>query len=110
MIVGGNFDQAGPVVSYQVARWVIGANDCTNAYLPSVAFYTPLSSQTYSPATNIGVGANAHAAPGSQINSVTFYTNGVILGAGQFPGSTNDYSPGYRHPPARHLPVRRRCR
>ena len=38
VIVGGSFDQAGPVVSCQVARWVIGANDCANAYLPSVNF------------------------------------------------------------------------
>ena len=49
VIVGGNFDQAGPAVSYQVARWVIGANDCTNGYPPSVTFYSPLSSRTYLP-------------------------------------------------------------
>jgi RHS repeat-associated protein len=95
VIVGGNFKQAGPAVSYQVGRWVIGANDCTNAYLPSVMFYTPLSSQTYLPGTDIGVGVTATATTGSQIINVDFYTNGVILGTVQAPGSTNDYSPGF---------------
>ena len=96
VIVGGNFKQAGPAVSYQVGRWVIGANDCANAYLPSVVFYSPLSSRTYAPGETFGVGATVTAGPDSYINTVTFYTNGVVLGYVLYgPISSNYYSPGY---------------
>ena len=96
VIVGGYFSQAGSAaLSYNVARWVIGANDCTNGYLPSVAFYLPLSSVTYSPGVDIGVGAHAYATPGADISTVTFYTNGVMLGTVWVPDNSNDYSAGY---------------
>jgi RHS repeat-associated protein len=92
VIVGGNFDHAGPVVSYQVARWIIGATDCTNANPPSVSFYQPLSSQTYPPGQYIPVGANTQPGGGSYVSGVTFYTNGVFLGAGQMDSdNTNHY-------------------
>jgi RHS repeat-associated protein len=81
VIVGGNFQTAGSVPSYGLARWIIGANDCTN-YPPDVRFYRPFSFERLDPGADYQLGAFATAAPDSQIDHVDFYADGSFIGSG----------------------------
>jgi RHS repeat-associated protein len=91
LIAGGHFGMAGSMPSYRVARWVIGTNQCANAYLPTVYFNKPTSSDTIAPNSPIQLIATAVPA-GSSISNVVFYadtTNSIGIGT---PGTNNSYN------------------